>query len=224
MESIKTKKGIGIGLGLIVLAMAGIAPNIYPAAMAGYGDMPFLSTWLLIPSIIIILAIFIIATMNQYLVLSRRIWVGVIAGILGTIGLEAIRILGFKMGWMPGDLPKLLGVLITDQFMQGPSTWSNFLGYAYHYWNGAAFGIIYAILLGRKSWWNGIMYGILIGTGFLLSPAVNAMGVGFMGSDLPGMIPVVYSAHIAFGAILGGLAHKWLLNPKWLFQVKETEG
>jgi len=206
-------------LALVVLAMAGISPNLYPAAMAGYGGMPFFSKWLLIPSIVIILGVFIFAKKQQLTTLSRRIWVGALAGIIGTVGLEIIRIFGFKMGWMPGDLPKLLGVLMTDRFMKGPSTWSNILGYAYHYWNGAAFGMIFTLLLGRKPWWIGIIYGLLIGTGFLLSPAVNAMGVGFMGSDLPGMIPVVYTAHLLFGSILGYLAYKWLHNNGWLLNM-----
>lgn len=206
-------------LALVVLAMAGISPNLYPAAMAGYGGMPFFSKWLLIPSIVIILGVFIFAKKQQLTTLSRRIWVGALAGIIGTVGLEIIRIFGFKMGWMPGDLPKLLGVLMTDRFMKGPSTWSNILGYAYHYWNGAAFGMIFTLLLGRKPWWIGIIYGLLIGTGFLLSPAVNAMGIGFMGSDLPGMIPVVYTAHILFGSILGYLSYKWLHNDGWLLNM-----
>jgi len=204
---------------LVVLAMAGISPNLYPAAMAGYGDMPFFSKWLLIPSIVIIGGMFLLAKKQQYNIISRRIWVGALAGIIGTVGLEIIRIIGFKMGWMPGDLPKLLGVLMTDRFMKGPSTWSNILGYTYHYWNGAAFGLIYTLILGYKPWWYGAIYGILIGTGFLLSPAVNAMGVGFMGSDLPGMIPVVYTAHVVFGAILGYLAYKWLRNNAWLLKM-----
>jgi len=206
-------------LALVVLAMAGISPNLYPAAMAGYGGMPFFSKWLLIPSIIIILAVFIITKVKNYDKLSRRIWVGVIAGMIGTIGLEIIRYPGFRLGWMPGDLPKLLGVLITNRFMVGPSTGSTIVGYLYHFWNGAAFGMIYTIVLGRKSWWWGIVYALLIGTGFLLSPAVKAMGIGFMGSQQAGMIEVVYVAHIVFGSILGYLAYKWLHSNSWLLKM-----
>ena len=206
-------------LGIIVLALAGIAPNIYPAAMKGIAGMPFLSKWLLLPSIIIIITIYIVSRKQHRTLLSRRIMVGALSGVIATIGLEVVRIFGFKMGWMPGDMPKLLGVLITNRFMEGPSTWSNILGYAYHYWNGAAFGIIFVLLLGRKPIWWGLIYALLIGTGFLLSPSVKAMGVGFMGTGLPGMIEIVYGAHIAFGLILGYLAHRWLRNPEWLLMM-----
>jgi len=36
------------------------------------------------------------------------------------------------------------GVLITDRFMLGPSAWSDLLGYGYHFWNGASFGLIFS--------------------------------------------------------------------------------
>ena len=80
---------------------------------------------------------------------------------------------------MPGDLPRLLGVLLTDRFMQGPSTLSDTLGYAYHFWNGACLGLIFAVILGRRPVkWTRI-YGEIIGISFLASPAVQAMGSGF---------------------------------------------
>ncbi len=210
-------------LGIIVLAMAGISPNIYPAAMKGIAGMPFLSKWLLLPSIIIIIAVYIVSRAQNRTLLSQRILVGAAAGLIATIGLEMVRIFGFKMGWMPGDMPKLLGVLMTNRFMEGPSTWSNILGYAYHYWNGAAFGMIFVIILGRKPVWWGLIYALLIGTGFLLSPAVKAMGVGFMGTGLPGMTEIVYGAHIAFGLILGYLSHRWLHRSEWLLTMADIK-
>lgn len=209
-------------LGIMVLAMAGISPNIYPAAMKGIAGMPFLSKWLLLPSIILIIAIYILSKVQNRTLLSHRMLVGAVSGVIATVGLEIVRIFGFKMGWMPGDMPKLLGVLITNRFMEGPSTWSNILGYAYHYWNGATFGMIFVILFGRKPVWWGLIYALLIGTGFLLSPSVKAMGVGFMGTGLPGMIEIVYGAHIAFGLILGYLAHRWLTKPEWLLRMAEA--
>jgi hypothetical protein len=145
-------------LGIIVLAMAGIAPNIYPAAMKGIAGMPFLYEWLLLPSIIIIIAIYIVSRVQDRTLLSHRMLVGAVAGVIATVGLEIVRIFGFKMGWMPGDMPKLLGVLITNRFM---------------------------------------------------------------GTGLPGMIEIVYGAHIAFGLILGYLAHRWLKKPEWLLQMAD---
>lgn len=109
----------------------------------------------------------------------------------------------------------LLGVLITDRFMSGPSTLSNIVGYTYHYWNGAAFGIIFAVLFGRKPMVWGVGYGLLIATVFLMTPAVQATGAGFMGMQMPMMPFTVYLAHLAFGAVLGVMCKKWVHADTW---------
>ncbi|MBI1951159.1 MAG: hypothetical protein HYS34_07335, partial [Acidobacteria bacterium] len=41
-------------LALVALLMAGVAPNIFPAAQAGYATMSYLATHLLIPSIVVL--------------------------------------------------------------------------------------------------------------------------------------------------------------------------
>jgi hypothetical protein len=87
--------------------------------------------------------------------------------------------------------------------MLGPSVLSDVLGYAYHFWNGASFGLVFAVLFGRSSWrWTSV-YGAAIGLGFLAGPAVRAMGVGFLGLQMPTMTVTVVVAHLAYGLLLG---------------------
>jgi hypothetical protein len=104
---------------------------------------------------------------------------------------------------MPGDMPRLLGVLLTDRFMVGPSPLSDILGWGYHFWNGLAFGLVFVLILGRRSLWWTIIYGQLIGIGFLASPAVKSLGIGAFGLDLPAMPLTVVIAHLFFGILLG---------------------
>ncbi len=50
----------------------------------------------------------------------RRTLAGGLAGLLATFGLEAFRATSFHVfEGMPGDLPRLMGVLLTDRFMLG---------------------------------------------------------------------------------------------------------
>ncbi len=87
---------------------------------------------------------------------------------------------------------------------------SNIAGWSYHFWNGAAFGIIYSIIFGQGRKWLGTLYGILIGIGFMMSPVVVALGVGHFGVDFGWGFPLtVTTAHIVFGSILGWLIFKW---------------
>jgi len=114
---------------------------------------------------------------------------------------------------MPGDMPKLLGVLLLNRFALGPNALSNLAGWSYHFWNGAAFGIIYSILAGKGRIWMGIIYALLIATGFMMSPAVVAMGVGHFGINFGWGFPLtVILAHLAFGSLLGWVIYR--LNEK----------
>jgi hypothetical protein len=120
--------------------------------------------------------------------------------------LEAVRYTGFRLGYMPGNLPQLMGVLLLDRFALGPSTLSNLAGFAYHFWNGAAFGILFALLLNGRSRWWGIPYGLAIGVGFMVSPVVQALGVGYFGVNFGWhFAATVLLAHAAYGAALGSL-------------------
>ena len=104
---------------------------------------------------------------------------------------------------MPGNLPRLMGVLLLDRFALGPSTLSDAAGFAYHAWNGASFGIVFTMLAkGRSSWWA-VPFGLLVGLGFLASPVVLALGVGPFGRDFGWQFAAtVLAAHAAFGLAL----------------------
>lgn len=204
-------------LALLALGAAGVAPNIFPAAQAGVAPMHQLATWLLLPSIALLIAVIAFTLMRGHDILGRRMVVGLGAGFLATFGLELVRTTSFRLGGMPGDLPRLLGVLITDRFMLGPSPLSDFLGYGYHFWNGATFGLIFAVIFGRRPIWWPTIYGIAIGAGFLASPAVQAMGVGFFALQMPSMIVTVFVAHIVFGFIVGLLFRHSLPQAKWIW-------
>jgi hypothetical protein len=211
-------------LALLALLAAGIAPNVFPVAQAGFAKMSDLARWFLLPSIVLLAAVIALTFGLGHRVLGRRMIAGMVAGLIATFGLEAVRITSFHLGGMPGDLPRLLGVLLTDRFMLGPSRLSDLLGYAYHFWNGASFGLIFAVIFGRRPlWWTSI-YGLVIGIGFLASPAVQAMGVGSFALQKPAMIATVVIAHIAFGLILGSLLWRWLSKESWLRAAPSASG
>ncbi len=206
----RTEK-LKLGIVLLALILAAIGPNLFPIAQAGIANLSKMAVGYLIPSVVLIMVLLVITHLLKFSVLKKQILTGIIAGILGTIGLEVFRITAFKIGWMPGDLPKLMGVLLLDQFAIGPDTTSNIAGWAYHFWNGAAFGIIYSLLVGRGKLWMGVLYGFLMGIGFMVSPVVKSLGVGTFGLQFKEgyqFFIAVSLAHIAFGVVLGWLVYK----------------
>ena len=199
----KLKLNAQVILGLAALGLAGIAPNLFPAAQAGIAKLSVTGKFVLLPSVLALLVIFLVAKARGYSALVRRMAVGAAAGLAATFGLEIVRIVSFRLGGMPGDLPRLMGVLLTDRFMVGPSQLSDILGWGYHFWNGVAFGLVFVLILGRRSVWWTIIYGQFIGIGFLASPAVKSLGIGAFGLDMPAMPLTIVIAHLFFGILLG---------------------
>jgi hypothetical protein len=192
-------------LRLVLAAIASAAPNAFPAAQAGYANLAQLGKFVILPSVALLIAA-MFALKSREPETASRLPCGAIAGALATVALEVIRYSGFRLGYMPGHLPELMGVLLADRFALGPSTWSTTLGFIYHFWNGACFGMIFALFFSHRPVWWAAAYGILIGFGFLLSPVVQSLGVGFMGRDFGWhFAATVLVAHLAFGTALGFL-------------------
>jgi hypothetical protein len=193
-----------IVLSLLALIAAGIAPNLFVISQAGYANLSDLAVQFLVPSGVVLALVLAASWYGGTRDLAHQLMNGILAGLIGTIGLEVIRETGFRLGGMPGELPQLMGVLLLNRFADGPSLVSNLAGWSYHFWNGAAFGIIYSIVFGKGRPWIGALYGLAIGIGFMISPVVVALGVGRFGVDFGWGFPVTVTlAHIAYGTILG---------------------
>ena len=202
---------------LSVLGLVGLIPLAFPAGQAGLAKFSELALWVLLPALLLIGGVVVAVKLRHHEQLLNRIATGAIAGSLATLALELVRQISFHQGWMPGDMPRLIGVLITDRFMLGPSGMSDFLGYAYHFVNGAAFGIIFSVSFGKRPIWASLVWGQFIGLGLLVSPVVDSMGIGFMGIEMPSMPATVVVAHLAWGLAFGIINMRWTAGPGWIF-------
>jgi hypothetical protein len=214
---------------LVVTAASGAAGAIlFAIAEDGYSTFPALIGQAGVPAAVVIVA----ATVAAAAARRPRLWKGVLlavwTGLFGTVVLEAVREIGFRgFHSMPGDLPQLMGVLLTSRIMDGPDLASNLAGWGDHFWNGAMFAIPYVLILGgfprHGRHWHGALigaaYGLLLGTGFLVSPVPIAVGAGFFRNAMaPGFAIAVYLAHTGFGAFVGWLVHRFgrNLDPIWV--------
>jgi hypothetical protein len=194
-----------IFLGFVVLS-AGIGPLLFPAAMAGHGSLSNMATRFLLPSAVTLVVAAVVAY-SLRLPPARLVVLGAVAGVLATLPLEAVRLTGFHFNFMPGNLPRLMGVLLLDRFALGPSLASDIAGWTYHFWNGACFAILYVMIFGTARRWLAVLYGIVIGIGFMVSPVVTSLGIGKFGLEYSMGFPITVTlAHLAYGATLGILA------------------
>jgi hypothetical protein len=193
----------------LIIGLAAIAPVAFPAAQAGYTTLHDLAYLAIIPAAVLLVFAWAVLRKSYAAGLAASIRDGAVAGAVATVVLEAVRYSGFRIGFMPGNLPELMGVLLFDRFALGPTAASTLGGFAYHFWNGACFGIIFA--LGRfnlPAWWA-IPYGVAVGVGFLVSPVVQGLGVGIFGVNFGWhFAATVLTAHLAFGATMAVLLRR----------------
>jgi len=195
---------------LWLLTLASVSPLIFPITGSGRNSMDVLARVALLPAV----ALLLVTVGMLYRVddpLGRISAVGLAAGAIASLALEAVRLPGFWVGFLPGNLPRLMGVLLLNQFVSGPSLRSDIAGWAYHFWNGASFGLIYVLVFGTCRRWVGAVFGVLLGVGFMFSPVVSALGVGFLGLEFSKGFPLTVTlTHAAFGVALGWLTVTWL--------------
>jgi hypothetical protein len=202
------QKNIRVGLAMrgLLIVIAAVAPTAFPASLAGSISLHDLAFSAIIPAVVLLGIVWTLLRRSGFHELAVLIRDGAIAGALATVALEAVRYTGFRMGFMPGNLPELMGVLLFDRVALGPTTASTFAGFAYHFWNGACFGIVFALGRFRLPALWAIPYGIAVGVGFLVSPVVQGLGVGLFGVNFGWhFAATVLTAHLAFGAALGSL-------------------
>lgn len=204
-----------------VLAAAGVSPLMFVGTAAGYGSMNFYAKFALLPAIVAVILIAVFARARHWDRLYYGILIATVAGPVATVELEVARVIGFRVFHaMPGSMPMLMGVLITDRFLLGPNIWSNLAGWADHVLvNGISFALVYVLIFGRPRWWKALPYAWLIATIFMISPAMTMLGdIGNFGLAMgPGFAITVYVAHTLYGLILGLIVSRWagVEKPIW---------
>ena len=205
--------------GIVLLAATAGGALMLAVAENGNASYQTLTLYVTLPASLVIFLVAAVARTAGLASFARAVVLGLAFGAVSTAGLELVRNVGFyEFNSMPGQLPELMGVLVTNRIMLGPTIGSDIVGWALHVWNGALFGVTFALLAGgfprRKSHWYGaalgLGFGLVIGTGFLASPVSRATGAGIFGSVIGAKYVItVYLAHAVFGSVLGALVHRF---------------
>lgn len=208
----------GVSASLLLLPPLGIIPY------ATFRDAA------IIPSVAIIFAIGIISR-SKFPRLTGRLFKGMVAGTIASLGLEAIRIPGYMFAkWVPMDsMISLPGLLLTEKITMLSEVKQTIMqsgvpmnlyhapldafvaGGLWHFWNGSAFGITYALLIGKGKWWYGIIWAVIIEIAMMMAPYLIAMKGPFGIEHMDGynLFTITLVAHVVFGAILGIIVQKW---------------
>jgi len=230
MSNILQKRGAELELSIIIIILSGASASF---VIFGPLDLMPYATYrdvVIIPSVIVIFAIGILAR-SKFPRLVNRLFVGMAAGAVASFALEAIRIPGYMFAkWLPMDsMISLPGLLLTEKItslgeikqviMQSGVAMNLYhapldafmAGALWHFWNGATFGIIYALVIGKGKWWYGMIWAFIIEIGMMLAPYLIIMKGPFGIEHMDGynLFVITLIAHLVFGAVLGILVQRW---------------
>lgn len=229
-EAVQKNRRAELSLTIFVIIISGASAGLL--IFSPLGIVPY-SAWrdiAIIPSVIAIFTIGLLAH-SKFPRLTDRIFKGMAAGAVATFPLEAIRIPGYMVTkWIPMDsMISLPGLFLTGKIsslsevkqvvMQSGVAMNLYhapldafmAGVLWHFWNGATFGIIYALIIGKGRWWYGLIWASVIEIGMMLAPYLIMMKgpFGIQHMDGYNLFLITLVAHLVFGAILGKLVQRW---------------
>jgi hypothetical protein len=152
--------------------------------------------------------------------LSRAVVLGLTGGLLAAVAYDLFRLpFVFAKQWhLTGFVPSMalfkvfprFGAMILGQPIEQPtySLAAQVTGWAYHFSNGATFGIMYMAMIGRaetRHWAWAVLMTLALETGMLLTPYPQVFQIPVTAH----FIAVTLAAHAIFGVILG-ISVKWL--------------
>jgi hypothetical protein len=186
-----------------LLALALLAALSSVAALllqwAGWVRMPFTITFVSLPGTLVLLCITVWAGRSSRELLFNRLMVGFIAGTLGLVAYDLMRLFvqtALPLGFDAFFSMRAFGWLMTGQPLGSPT--ALIAGWIYHVSNGLSFGVMYALLAGPARWYWGLLWGLILEAAMLVVyPAV------FNPTPRSGFLLVSIVGHAAFGTIVG---------------------
>lgn len=216
-------------LTLLALVAGGVSSLLIVAATAGLAPMPVLFYAVDVPGMLIVAGILIYARHAGLDRLHRRLWVGVVGGVVLTMALDVVRVAGVHLGYLP-DSVTMFGNLITGAApMTHPTPGSYALGGLYHYLNGVSFALVYSIVFGRTRWWGPVAFAVLVPwVGMMLLPPMAPMfgpfGLAKFGTVVNGYALDTLLAHVAMGLALAAVVRTLAADRGLLFAPAATLG
>ena len=139
--------------------------------------------------------------------LLQRTVIGLLTGLLATLCYDGSRwfvVTVFHDTFWPFDVFPVFGYAIAGSDISRNT--AAIIGTVYHYGNGVLFAVAYAILLGPRGWWAGILWALGLETLML------SLYPGWLHPKaFSEFVSVSFIGHIVYGAVLGIGSRQMLL-------------
>jgi hypothetical protein len=196
---------VSAGLRVSAFVCASISLVALLSHVFGVLSMTYFLTFFGLPSILLLLMLTAVGRWLDAGVFLTCLKVGLVGGIVATIGYDIVRLL--LMQTLLFDFDSFKSILIFGMWITRTptSTPQSFIaGWTYHYWNGISFGIMYMMAFARRHWLVGVVYGML------MEAAMIGVFPMFLHIYSPvGFVTVSMAGHAVYGAIIGRAGQRY---------------
>jgi hypothetical protein len=169
----------------------------------GVWTMRWFGCWVLPPATLLLAVIAWLFRDQSFGVRSPQTWIveGALGGFIAAIAYDGYRLIFVLQGAPLFKVFPRFGELLLGA--DEPRWLVHLLGWAYHFSNGAALGIMFLAFIWRPSarllFWGAIAWAMVVETVLLLTPYPKFFGLPFDGR----FIVLTLTAHLVFGVVLG---------------------
>lgn len=182
--------------------------------------MSFFTPFVFLPAFVALCALAVLDRFRGNGHVWRAVWIGMLAGLLAAVAYDVFRLpFVFAKEWgidsivAPMKLFKVFprfGAMVLGQPIEQIeySLTAQIIGWAYHFSNGATFGVMYLALVGdarRRHWLWAVVFASGLELGMLFTPYPAVFGIPVTAR----FVIVTVAAHAIFGVGLGK-AVRWL--------------
>jgi len=129
--------------------------------------------------------------------LRTALYCGVVGGVVGVVGYDAIRIPQVLLGIRPYIPIESYGLLMLDA--SASSSQTELAGWVFNFCNGVGFGVSYAVVALGRRWYWAVVWAFVLETATVVTP----FAVYYQLAGKWDLIAMAYLAHIAYGYPLG---------------------
>lgn len=202
---------------VLVILLVSPTPFLFIAARANLVNLGVALKFIVIP-LFVVLLVMLPQFRKADPTLFNQVVYGIVAGLLATWALDAVRLGTLGAGYFMGDNPVhnmgamivggSLGKLPPAKLPLAQLLW----GYLYHYLNGISLTMPLFMLFGQVPWYGALAWAVLfVETGMMLSfgiimPAAGVAGLKLGGGILWGSL----MAHVAMGLAIGFISERYV--------------
>ena len=186
--------------------------------------MRIFTLYIFLPALILLAALAVVDRWHGDRQLWQAVMIGMIGGLIAAVAYDVFRLpFVFAKQWGLDDVvppmnlfkvfPRFGAMILGEPLEQSSySSAAHLVGWAYHFSNGATFGVMYLAMVGnsaRRHWLWAVVMAVALELGMLFTPYPGTFGIHVTTR----FVVVTLTAHLIFGVGLG-LSARWLARQR----------